>query len=353
MRILIPLLSFGKWGGIKVLTNLANYWTDAGHDVTFVVASKENLPYYPLKCHVLFIAKDGIGLNPEINAEPITIMEKLKSLYLFIKYNYSQFDSIIANYNLTAYPIFLASKSNNFYYIQAYEPEFTNEIKNVFKKNIFKFLAWFSYFLPLKKIVNSKMYLNYKNIKASDIIFPGLNLNIYSPKILKYKAPNEKFTIGCIGREEEWKGSQDVAEAIKILHKQGYENIEFIVAFNPVSYENHTLVYPDGDEKLADFYRSLDILVTPGHIQLDAIHYPVIESMAVKTPLITTGYYPANKTNSYIVPIKSPNSIVDAVVYIMNNYHEAIEKSNNAFETIEQFKWENLSDKFISIMENK
>ncbi|WP_341479706.1 glycosyltransferase [Clostridium algidicarnis] len=70
-------------------------------------------------------------------------------------------------------------------------------------------------------------------------------------------------------------------------------------------------MHPDGDDNLADYYRNLDILVAPGHIQLGAIHYPVIEAMACNVPVITTGYYPANDENSFIVPVKRPDKIAE------------------------------------------
>lgn len=343
MKILIPIISLGKFGGIKVLSNLANYWTKQGHEVTIIIPSKQKI-YYPLNCKVVNLT----------NTESVT---RLKTFFLFFKYikkNSLYFDAIIANHNATTYPILLASKTKNIYYIQAYEPEFYDEIKNnILKKYVQKFIAWFSYFLPFTQIVNSNMYISYKNIKTTHVIYPGINLDIYFPKERNPKKSSDTFRIGCIGRKEEWKGSEDVAEAIKILHNKGYKNIEFIVAFNAVSYDNHTLVHPDGDGKLADYYRSLDILITPGHIQLDAIHYPVIEAMATKTSLITTGYFPSNESNSFLVPIKSPEEIAKKIIYVINNYDEAITKSKKAYELVEQFSWEKLSQKFISIVEDK
>ena len=113
--------------------------------------------------------------------------------------------------------------------------------------------------------------------------------------------------------------------------------LKFKVAFNPVKYKNHELVHPDGDKKLADFYRSLDILVAPGHIQLGAIHYPVIESMACNTPVITTGYYPANDENSFIVPVKRPDKIAETIEMIINDYSVAINKAEKARKDIKQF----------------
>lgn len=316
MKILIPILSAGKSGGIKVLTNLANKWFEMGHDVTVISTDNMTEPYYKINCNFYYIDTKGQKLNSKLN-EKISILQQLVSMYRYLKHESNRYDCVIANYNLTTYPIFLGSKSNNFYYIQAYEPEFYDEIKNnILKKYVQKVLAWFSYFLPFTRIVNSNMYINYKNIKTNYVVYPGIDLEIYFPKERSKKNNSDKFVIGCIGRKEEWKGSEDVAEAIKLLHHKGYENIEFVVAFNAVSYKNHTLVYPDGDKKLADFYRSLDILVTPGHIQLEAIHYPVIEAMATKTPLITTGYFPSNENNSFLVPL-NPQKILQEILYML------------------------------------
>lgn len=350
MRILIPLLSLGKSGGLKVLTNLANNWSKMGIDTTIVVTNNLIEQYYDIQCNLIFLDDAG-NVNKYSSNKHIPLYRQLYLMYKYMRQVSLEYDCVIANYNLTTYPIFLGSKSNNFYYIQAYEPEFYDEIKNnILKKYVQKVLAWFSYFLPFTRIVNSNMYINYKNIKTNYVVYPGIDLEIYFPKERSKKNNSDKFVIGCIGRKEEWKGSEDVAEAIKLLHHKGYENIEFVVAFNAVSYKNHTLVYPDGDKKLADFYRSLDILVTPGHIQLEAIHYPVIEAMATKTPLITTGYFPSNENNSFLVPIKSPEDIARNIVYAINNYEIAIAKANIAYSQIQEFSWKNISDKFLNII---
>ena len=349
MKILIPDMSFVKSGGFKVLSNLANYWTNNGHEVTILVPMDESFPYYPLICNIVRIDRKG---NVSQEVESYGAIARLLSLFRYINRESYNFDIVLANYNKTVYPVFFASKTNNFYYIQAYEPECYDEIKNNFlKKNISKFLAWFSYFLPLKKVINSNMYVNYKNIKTDKVVFPGIDLEVYYPREREYKKNTEKFVVGCIGREEAWKGSDDVAEAVKILHSKGYKNVEFVVAFNPVRYLNHHLVMPDGDMNLSDFYRSLDVLVTPGHIQLEAIHYPVIEAMATKTPLITTGYYPACDENSFLVPIKSPLDIAIMIIYIMENYDQAIAKANTAYISVDQFAWNKLSLKFLAIFD--
>ena len=151
-----------------------------------------------------------------------------------------------------------------------------------------------------------------------------------------------------IGRKEEWKGIGDVVKAIELLHDLNIE-IDFKVAFNRVDYDKYDFVVPNGDSELADFYRSVDVIVAPGWYQLGAIHYPVIEAMACGTAVITTGYYPANTDNAYIVPVKSPEDISRCLIDIMNNPNLVKEKIKQALKDVNQFEWTNLGNNFEDI----
>ena len=351
LNILIPILSFGKAGGIRALSQLANNWSQLGANVTLVVFSESEDPYYPVDADITWIDKNGerVDKNKKIYKNKNSGIKKIIAIYKYLRNHSGQFDVILANSNLTAWPVWLGSKSINYYYIQAYEVEFSSK-RNV-KSLIKKTAAYSTYFLPLRRVVNAELYKNYKNLHAKNVIPPGLDLTLYYPKKNDYTNKRE-FIVGCIGRVEEWKGSSDVTEAVRILHEKGY-NIKFKVAFNPVNYNSYELVKPDGDENLSQFYRDLDVLVAPGHIQLGAVHYPVIEAMACKTPVITTGYYPADNDNAYIVPIKRPDIIANTLGYIIDNYDEAIRKAEIAYENIKQFDWKVVSSKFLEIFENE
>ena len=348
-KILIPVSGYVKSGGYRVLSELSNHWIKDGHEVEFVSYYESENPYYPTKANIIWINKNGKEELFNIkNRNEGNFKNNTYSLFKFLKKHSKEYDVVLGNYNITTIPIYFGSKTNNFYYIQAYEPGFYIGKQSV-KNEVLKLIAWMTYFLPLKRIVNADIYKHYKNIRSNYVIPPGLDLDIYYPKELKYKNKDE-IIVGCIGRKEEWKGSEDVASAIKILHDKGY-SIKFKVAFNPVKYKNHELVHPDGDKNLADFYRSLDILVAPGHIQLGAIHYPVIEAMACNVPVITTGYYPANDENSFIVPVKRPDKIAKTIEMIINDYSIAMKKAIKARAEIQQFDWKIVSNKFIDIFE--
>lgn len=345
LKILIPVFGFAKSGGYRVLSKLANNWIDMGHNVTFVSHFGSIEPYFQTKANIIWLDKKGIELGKNIQINSSGILTKIYCIFSYIKKHSREYDIVIANHNLTAFPVALGSKANNYYYIQAYEPEFYS--KKSLKNKIGRFIAWLTYFLPLTRIVNADIYKKYKNIRSSYVIPPGLDMKVYYPKELGRENKKE-LTIGCIGRIEEWKGSHDVGSAVKILNEKGY-NVKFKVAFNPVNYQNHELVYPNGDSNLSDYYRSLDVLVAPGHIQLGAIHYPVIEAMACNVPVITTGYYPANKENSFIVPIKSPDKIANELEVIIKDYSIAYDKAEIARCYIHDFDWNKVSNKFIEV----
>lgn len=350
MKILIPVLGFGSSGGMKVLSRLANEAVNHGHEATFVCPSENSKPYYALKVKVIYIGSDGKVINDHQNdVRPVKGWRKIIALYRYLSKNSFAYDAVVANSNLTAYPVWLASASNNFYYIQAYEPEFYNDEK-FFKRIILSTAAWLTYLLPLIKIVNSKIYRNYKNIIAEHVVVPGIDLSIYSRKknILPFET-NRRWVIGCIGRLEEWKGSFDVANAIKELYGKGFD-IDFRVAFNAIPHIKHKLINPHGDENLAKFYQELDILVAPAHLQLGAIHYPVIEGMACGVPVITTGYEPASKNNSYLVPVKSPSSIANEILTIMRFPQEAQIRANQAYQDVVRFEWAEVSKNFYQII---
>lgn len=351
-KIIIPITGFGKAGGHRVLSQLSNKWVEKGVEVEILVPLTSKKIYYPTNAKVIFIDKKGREQNRDKKIkeiEEMSTLSGLKALYLYLKNKKMSNEVIIANYNITAWiPFFLGLGEKTYYYIQAYEPEFYDRS---IKKSFFKFLSWMTYFLPLHRVVNADIYKNYKNIKSNDVVSPGLDLKIYYPKKLT-KENKKTLVVGCIGRKEEHKGAQDVGRAIEILHKKGL-NIKLKVAFNPINYINHELIKPDGDERLAEYYRSLDVLVAPVQIQLGSVHYPIIEGMACGVPIISTGHYPASKDNSFLVPIKSPEEIAKKIEEIYYDYEKAYEKAMKAQEKIKEFSWEIVAQKFLNIIYNK
>lgn len=358
LKIVFPIWNFSKSGGMRVISQLANHMQYMGCEVLMICYYKTILPYYPIECKIIYINDKGRIASPSERIEPNNVFEvindnykKVRALRIATDMYAKDFDVAIATANMTAYVVKACNIQSKFYYIQAYEAWEDTNLS--FKRKILNRIIAHTYKLNLIRVVNSDLYLNYKEICSNYIVPPGLDLSIYTPKNKEvYWKKERPLIIGCIGRLEEWKGSEDVAIAVDLLQNKGYE-IDFRVAFNEVKHSNYKLVKPDGDKNLAEYYRNVDILVAPAKLQLGAIHYPVIEAMACGTPVITTGYYPANNENAYIVPVSSPKEIAQTIEHIMQHYDEAIKKAEKALISISEFDWNKVSEKFITIiMEN-
>ncbi len=108
---------------------------------------RESQPYYPIVSDIVDVTGGKIA----------KYFKCINCLYI----NFNEFDVILANHNLTVYPVWVVTLlrmnfSKNYYYVQAYETDFypTNALRRL--------LASLTYKLPFKKVVNADIFLNYK-----------------------------------------------------------------------------------------------------------------------------------------------------------------------------------------------
>jgi glycosyltransferase involved in cell wall biosynthesis len=356
MKIIIPILGFGRAGGYRVLSNLANEWIKMGNEVVFLVNENNELPYFSTKAHIIWINYKGnkVGESSLFKSRGTkngitNVLKNINSLRLGLNKNIMDSNVILANHSLTAFSVYLSrAKGKKVYYVQAYEPEYYYLRKNV-KGYILGFVSTLTYFLPLDKIVNSPIYFKYKKLRAKKLVPPGIDFSIFYPK--KSSIIEGYIIIGCIGRSEPDKGTLYVFEAVKRLIADGVK-CKLKVAYGgiPNKYLKETfyeVVKPKNDTELADFYRSLHILVSTPLVQLGAPHYPIMEAMACGIATISTGHIPATESNSWIVPVKNASAIVEAVKKILKDQLICEAKTNQALEDIKAFAWSYVAKKML------
>ena len=369
MKIHIPIISFGRSGGFRVLSQLANFWIKAEHEVIFICFSENGLiskPYYPTNATIKYVNNQGNEIKEQKGFEIFNFdqrspflrrFKQLNSLRRAINKFTNQNDIILATYSLIAFSVrFSKPSKNKYYYIQAYEPEyFDKSVKGIIASQ----LVSFTYLLNLKRIVNSPIYFNYKILKANKCVYPGLDFNIFNSenKVYKYEFNSKPMKIGCIGRSEKSKGTKFVLEAYTSLINNDI-NCQLIMAeFGNkemlLNYNDIVIITPQNDKELSDFYKNIDVLIAPGLLQMGAVHYPVIEAMACGTSVITTGYHPANTENAWLVSPKSSFEIAEQVKNIMNNPEIAKLKATKAKDDINNLDWAYLSNQMILIFQNK
>ncbi|WP_332024694.1 glycosyltransferase family 4 protein [Kaistella sp.] len=352
MKIIIPLVvGFGRHGGFRVLSQLANHWMRDGHEVSFLVFKNSDEPYFPTTAEIVWYDEKGNILDTTERIKQskffLGILEIRKGLTKAL--NKLEADIVLATQNFSADPVAKSKiKAKKYYYIQAYEPEFYE--KGPLHYKVYHWIAKRSYKKNLIPIVNSKMYFNYREIRSDKLVYPGLDFKLFHPK--ENKARNEVFRFGTIGRKEEIKGTAYVIEAFRKARAELGDKIELVIAFGDEAggaIEGVRMEFPKNDAELAAYYQNLDCYLCGGTWQLDAVHYPVIESMACKVPVITTGYYPANNQNAYIVPVKNADAMGEAIIEVFNSEKMANEKAEIAFQQIQEFSWDNVSEKMLSI----
>jgi len=364
MKILIPILGFGRAGGHRVLAELANQWISEGHEVFFLTNEASSMPYFPTKAEIIWATNSGRTISAADREKRTHSFFNgwinLLSLYRAISAIGKEFDIILANHSLTAWPVALAKcgGAKKLYYVQAYEPEYYALEKGL-KSRVLEWLSTKSYDFDLLQICNAPNYIGYKNIRAKVWVPPGINFNLFFPKTeSKVFASAQEIVLGCIGSREPAKGIKYVLQAFETLYAQD-QRFRLKVAFGNLPpdwlHPGLIVVVPKNDAELGEFYRSLDIMLAPGTVQLGAPHYPVMEAMACGVPVVTTGYLPANDRNSWIVEVGSSNSIVAAVNDIASGA-EYRDKVMKATEDIAVFGWvrvsKRISDLFAGVGNN-
>ncbi len=359
MRIAIPVMGFGRTGGFRVLSQLANSWIDAGHDVTFLSPCQAENPYFPTKAKIVWL--DGWGRDTTQGAKswlpPGGLRGVIGWMWLLargLSIRAADFDVVIANHNLTAWSVAWARTSaRKYYYIQAFEPEYYDKNRGL-RGRILRWMSARSYQFKLTQIVNAIIYQQYRELHPIGVVHPGIDLSVFKPREIVPTWEDRQVTVGCIGRMEATKGTRDVFDGFQLAVTRGFQG-KLKVAYGGPDHPVRSsplceVVTPRNDAELAEFYRSLDVLIAPGVVQLGAVHYPVLESMACRVPVINTGYTPSKEDNSWIVPIHSPEAIAATLLKMSEQTELRLARAENGLHATKPFAWREVSEEFIRLI---
>lgn len=350
MKILIPTLGFARQGGYRVLSELASGWIKMGHECTFLIPATSEDPYFPTNAKIIRCNRSGVvDARDEKSANGF---DNISSLFGGLKEIGSKYDIILANHSLTAWPVRWANcgSASKFYYIQAYEPGYYPWLSHPIKR----ILSKLSYALNLNRISNSSTYAD-DGVCCVSVIPPGIDLSIFTKKPAEHDGfKGIPVVIGTIGRTEPYKGTATAIAAYRKV-RSTYPNITMKIAFGNVApAQDYDIIQIDGDKELAEYYRSLDLLIVSCYSQHGAPHYPLIEAMASGIPVVQTNYYPGDDANSW--PAKSPS--VEDVAAALEKLLAApsakvTQRTLSARKTVEEhLSWESVAGKFIAHFES-
>lgn len=365
MRILIPIGGFGRAGGYRVLSELANHWIALGATVDFLVDHRSDPPYFPTCAGIRRFDLQGRERTSGTAGERFEHRGNAASIYLgmwrALRRLAPEYDVVLANQSLTAWPVALAARprrgrAGRVYYVQAYEPGYYH-VEHGWRARVLGIVSAASYRLPLRRVVNAPIYLRYQGIRAEHWIPPGLDDKIFTRRTTLPGTGGAAWTIGVIGRHEPTKGTAHALAAFEQLANR-WPNVHLKVAYGNLpeswSHPRAEVVIPANDVELAAYYRSLDVMLAPGTVQLGACHYPVIEAMASGVPVVTTGFLPADESNAWIVPVHAPRSIASAVEQIMQTAPDQLAaKLDRAASAVEPFAWHAVAARFLTLLHDR
>lgn len=346
LKIIIPVLGFGRAGGERVLSKLATELMNYGHDVSFVVPDNKTKPYYATTANI--ITSKG-------SQNRVKIFRIIKVYYnLWRKCIELNPDAVVAGFHLTAYLVTLLpiNRRKKFYYIQAYEANF-------FDNKIRKLIASLTYSLPLNKILNSPNLLPHKYGDFIGVVPAGVDLNVFYPRT-KNRLLNGHKSIGIIGRKEKHKGTSEIISVLCALENKIGIIINIAIYLGEIDKERLiaagfkvNFIPITSDSELASFYRSNDIMIAVGLIEDGAFHYPCAEAMACGC-LVISNYAPLTETNSIL---KLDNfdacKLGEAINRCLNlNFEEKSKEIQSNISVLDKYGWKIVGEKFNNLLLN-
>lgn len=340
-----------------MLCQLANEWGRLGHQVEFVAPAAAGLPYYETSARVHLVDASGREVPP---ASPTAggathVLHALRCVRSGLKRVAADADVVLANHSVTSWPVALCrTRARKFVYIQAYEAE-DYAGTGRWSHKVMALAAYLSYYLPLQQIVNSPTYIGYRNLSARDWVPAGVDLALMRPGADPAPLGGRPVVMGCLGRVEPFKGTEHVIRAYEILRERGVDAHLRVAHGNlppgRAVPEGCEVVPASNDGELVAFYQSLDVLVAPPTIHLGAPHCPVMEAMACRVAVVTTGAIPASEgaDNCWIVPPHRPDAIADAIQDIVSNEPRRRARLDRAFQDIQAFSWTVLAPQMLAI----
>ena len=348
MKILIPVFNFGPQGGSRVLSELANVWIALGHECDFLAPETANKPYFPTKANIILSNRGGIVAGVRRNRGMVKY-DGVLGVIAGLREVGHRYDIILANQSLTAWPVYFVNcgTANKFYYIQAYEPGYYSP----FSHPIEYLLSRFSYVLPLRQVANTSIYKGF-GMRPMDIMPPGIDLSIFRRRdgCVKFSGKKE-IVLGTIGRIEPYKGTAIAVAAYRALRANDSRLKLKVALGNVETSDDIEIVDIKNDIELAEYYRSLDVLIVACYTQEGAPHYPVIEAMASGVPVVHTGYYPGSENNSWLAKQSTAAAVAEALARLLNSSESEIqEKTDRARALIERdLEWSMVGKRFLSV----
>lgn len=188
------------------------------------------------------------------------------------------------------------------------------------------------------------------------LLVNGINLELFSNPDKLFR-PAE--TVGMIWYNKKPK-HKGVGDGIAAFEKAREKYPRLTLKMAGLKPENGIPAYANfikgfNQDKLADFYSSIDIFLYPSH--LDACALPPMEAMACKAALVATDVggvcdYTNGGETALVSAPKDVDKLAANVVSLVENPDKLKEIALSGYEKIKEFSWENQTNKLENIFKD-
>lgn len=353
IKVCFPLEGLNNSGGLRVITDLANYLSKNDYIVEIIV------PDY--SCNEFYTFSKEINLK--IIKTDFLIYRKI--YYIIYLLFYSAKKKYCISF-ATGYktPVFIfLSKLLNFsstkivYLIQHYEISSQikfNKAQNKLSKYLKISIAKAGFLVPSIKVSVSdwiKEKLNDSNI----IVIPnGINLNDFKVKI----EPEQRdfFSIGVVGSNKPIKGYNLIIEAISNLRSDIRSQIKLFVLSNeniklPLNINSQHII-PKTNEDISNFYNSCNIFIF-GSFE-EGFGLPPLEAMASGCVILSSDCGGVrtflDETNSFLFDSGDSNQLEKKLDLILNNPTQINEVRQIGILKSKEFSLELMLNSYLNLL---
>jgi len=295
VKFVIPVGSLHVGGGCRVLADVANMLSKAGHDVTVVIPEEMPIDYH-LHCRVKRV--------PYLGKE-------------HIPYG----DIVLPNFYTTFQPAYEAWPKQCVRLSLGFEPYWVPDVENA--------LWTYAQGVPIISISHWLDDQIYQHVgQRSQVVNLGINRSIFHAKRRPKK--RSRKVILYLARDPEagyeLKGYQDFVNAMHILKRIYHRKFTVYMIcperILPLPGIAHRTFQPKNDHEIAHLYRIADVFVSSSWFEGFAL--PPLEAMSCGTPVVTTDSggvmdFCAHLVNCYITTPKDPEGLAIGVKRILNS----------------------------------
>ena len=351
-------------GGIeKNLILLSDYLIGKGHEVTILCKSvRSNMKNSFHKKVKLRIAKEYIYLNfcnRRINDSINSCIYLWKNRKYFNNYTILSFQShylTVIISKIIKLKVILRIANHPLGAVRFFQNKYEYNFKLFLKNSIYKYSDGI--------VTNSKESFDYfkKNKFKNKLIY------IYNPiknhkKSYKIFDKNKKFILS-IGRLEKQKNFVGLLKAFKITINK-FNNLKLIIVGsgtekarikNYIKQNNlNKNVLLVGYKKSEKYFKKSGLFIL--NSLFEGLPNVIIEALKYKIPIISTNCLSgpkeilSNGKYGYLVPVDNHYKLAKKIIWVIENYNDALNKSQRGFKSLERFDYKIQCNKYLKFID--